>query len=357
MGDTMDLFYPVVQMLRQATHHTRFERRLGERLKRLSNDRDQAAAALTRTLTGIVQRPPAGALRKGAPDMVAIQRGKAQEMLSLLPQLGQPEQRSQLLTTARWLAAVDPRDEDTFQAFGLAFVLANAEVLAAMQAYLRPYVVLHMSCRPRLDRAQKSTQSFNVVNDPRVAQITVVGGGTDSALYQFDTQSGVLTVPAGDSYDQLAAKVVSAYFILAMVPTVQCVLKVDDDHRLGSAQALLSAFKRFAGQTRAGQWGKLYHNGFYGGHNRGWHLGKCGTAPINSQPYTYHGVLRWATGEEGYFINRGSLNRMIWTYAYFQQAVDNGLYEDVVMSDNLVRLGARLTPWPMQSVLAATVEY
>lgn len=355
----MDLFYPVEQWLRQVTGHARFDRYLGRRLARLSAARagQQLDTALREVLTAIAQRPPVGNLRKGAPDMVAIQGGKAKEMLGLVASLAQVDQRAELVGLGRWLASVDPRDEDTFQAFCLAILLANADVLAALRAHLGPYVVLHMSCVPRLDRAEKSTQSFNAVADARVSQITVVGGGADQALYQFDKQSGVLTVPAGDSYDQLAAKVVSAYFILALVPNVQCVLKVDDDHRLGSESALVKSFERFARQRRAGQWGKLYHNAYYGAHNRGWHLGKCGTAPINSQPYGYQGVLRWATGEEGYFINRGALNRVIWTYAYFQQAIDHGLYEDVVMSDNLVKLGAQLKPWPMQSVLAATVDY
>lgn len=355
----MDFFYPVEQLLRQVTGHARFDNHLRRRLARLAVEQvqQQPEVALRKVLTAIAQRPPVGNLRKGAPDMVAIQGGKAKDMLGLLPLLAQSEQRAQLVILARWLAAVDPRDEDAFQAFCLAVLLANAEVLAALHAHLGPYVVLHMSCVPRLDRAEKSSQSFSSVRDARVAQVTVVGGGADHALYQFDKTSGLLTVPAGDGYDQLAAKVVSAYFILALVPTVQCVLKVDDDHRLGSESALVRSFERFARQSRAGQWGKLYHNAYYGGHNRGWHLGKCGTAAVNSQPYGYQGVLCWATGEEGYFINRGSLNRVIWTYAYFQQAIDHGLYEDVVMSDNLVKLGARLKPWPMQSVLAATVEY
>jgi hypothetical protein len=352
MGDTMDLFYPAVQWLRQATQPLRFERHLRRRMGRLFAEREQAGPALQRLL-----QSASGPLRKGAPDMVTIKGGKAREMLALLPHMMHAESRAQLVRLARWLAAVDPRDEDAFQVFGLAVLLANAEVLQALHAHLRPFVVLHMSCVPRLDRAAKSTDSFKAVPDGKVAQITVVGGGFESGLYQFDSQSGILMVPAGDSYDQLAAKVVSAYFMLALVPKVECVLKVDDDHRLGSADALVRAFQAFAGQSRAGQWGKLYHNGYYGGHNRGWHLGKCGAAPINGQPYTYHGVLRWATGEDGYFINRGSLNRMIWTYAYFQQAVEQGLYEDVVMSDNLVRLGAKLKPWPMQSVLAAIGEY
>jgi hypothetical protein len=316
---------------------------------------DEAVASALRR---IAERPAMTGLEKGAPDTAEMLRQRALRSLALLPSLSQDAQAGrELLRLTRWMAASDARDAEAFVAYGLAFRLVHRPLLQQLQSRLTACVVLHMSCAPRLARAGASAESFLPVEAQGVSQLTVVGAGRDQVRFEWDDRRGVLLVPADDSYDHLAAKVASAYCLLAFVPGVRAVLKVDDDHRLASGQRLVRALAKAASAARPTQWGHFYRARYYGGHTRLWHAGKCGQAPINQEPYGYMGALTWCTGEQGYLLNRPALDRLLWAWIYFEKMIETALYEDAFVSDTLVRLGGRLRMQGMTRFLHATSAY
>lgn len=295
--------------------------------------------------------------RKGAPDAVAVLKSKAREALALMDSPQTETRDAALLSVTRWMASTDARDAETFHAYGLAFCLVHQRLLDDLRGRLTPHVVMHMTCRPRIGRAVQSSVSFASLETRGISQLNVVGGDPASSLFRWDASLDALCVPVADSYDHLAGKVAAAYFVLAMVPEVKAVLKVDDDHRAGDTHSLARLMSQATRCRAPTQWGHHYHSPYPAGHNRIWHLGKCGDTAINDTPYTYMGALSWCTGEHGYVLNRAALQRFVWAHVYFDGLVRTALYEDAFVSDTLLRLGGRTRPAPMRSLLKAVDAY
>ena len=348
---------PLVQWRRDIRRRQRFQRELAHRLSRVENDRPQAGAALRSLLVTMLARPPMASRRKGAPDAVSVLKGKAREAMDLLDSPQTEARDAALLAVTRWMASTDARDADAFHAYGLAFCLVHQPLLDYLQTRLTSHVVMHMTCRPRIGRAVQSSASFATLEAGGVSQIHVVGGDPASALFRWDEALGALSVPVADSYDHLAGKVAAAYFLLALLPQVKAVLKVDDDHRAGDTVSLARLLSQATRCRAPTQWGHQYHSPYPAGHNRIWHLGKCGDTAINDAPYTYMGALSWCTGEHGYVLNRAALQRFVWAHVYFDGLVRTALYEDAFVTDTLLRLGGRTRPAPMRSLLKAVDAY
>lgn len=358
MPSLSPLLDPCLQWLRSALQARRFDQALTARIARVHREATGLPGTLVDCLTRIAQREGATPRVKGAPDTVGLLRPRALQALATLKMGdGGREAQRTLLELTRWMVSADARDEDTFHAYGLAFVHVHADVMRALAQHLKPKVVMHMTCVPRIDRAQQSVASFERLPADEYSQISVVGSGADSVVFEWDPHGQVLRVPCSDAYDHLASKVSAAYFMLGMLPGRRVVMKVDDDHRLADASALRRAFERALRTTHARQWGHLYYCPLPAGHSRVWHIGKCGTAPINDVPYTHMGALRWCTGEHGYLLSHAALLRFVWAQFYYGAHTHSALYEDAYVSDMLLRLGGSIRVLPMKRLLAATSAY
>jgi len=224
-------------------------------------------ADVSAVLTSMLEHPaPPVTWPKGIPDLSAIKLTMARQVRSAL---AEGDDRG-ALDGMRDLAAVDMADGTTYAAFLSLLQATNGSVLAAARSAIRPRVVMHVSCLPRLDRARRSAGSFAVAESRGVSQVLVVGA-PDNDQFRFDASSNVLTVPAPDTYEHLPEKVVAALTFLSMCGNVEAVLKVDDDHRLKSWGELERGF-RLVQRDRPQQIGKLTDVGWPGMHRRAWHF-------------------------------------------------------------------------------------
>jgi len=245
----------LVQWLRDLRRRHRFHRELAHRLSRIDQDRHHADTALRQVLNALLERPPMASRRKGAPDAVAVLKSKAREALALMDSPQTETRDAALLSVTRWMASTDARDAETFHAYGLAFCLVHQQLLDDLRGRLTPHVVMHMTCRPRIGRAVQSSVSFASLETRGISQLNVVGGDPTSSLFRWDASLDALCVPVADSYDHLAGKVAAAYFVLAMVPEVKAVLKVDDDHRAGDTHSLARLMSQATRCRAPTQWG------------------------------------------------------------------------------------------------------
>ncbi len=303
-------------------------------------------------LKAYTDRPPTqAATSKGHPDMESIKRqmgvGVQQQLLA--------GRDAEALRQLHRLASVDLFDGDAFRLFLALTVHLNSATLAAARRALRDRVVMHLSCRPRIERAFQSRASFAPCEENGVAQIVVVGD-PHIHLFDFDASSGVLTVPAPDTYEHLPLKTMSAMFFFALLGNVQGLLKVDDDHRMKDKHALLWGFSRLQ-TARALQVGTLSRTPVLGWHPRAWHFGKSTDPVIDSKVFTLPGTTRWANGASGYYVNHAAIRLLLWSYVYFPEYIAIGMYEDIVISDLIERQGGHLGHIDMRRALSDTADY
>ena len=302
-------------------------------------------------LEKIARRAPDTHLEKGHPDTARIRSEFALSTQRQIDALGVDG----ALATARQLAALDMRDGEAFHLFGAMLATASETALSRARGSLKPWVVMHVTCEARIERAHESMRSFEAAAPSRFSQIIVLGR-PDAHAFAFDSSTRILTVPAQDTYEHLPAKLVAAMAFLALCANVEAVLKVDDDHRLRSATAMFAAFRQIA-RPHPLQAGELLDAGALGLHARTWHFGKTSDGRIGKRPFTFIGPSRWANGASGYLINRPTLRLMYWSYVYFQDAIDRGLYEDMTVSDLIERQGGQLVQRKMAPILGAVGDY
>ena len=307
----------------------------------------EVQAALERITRSASAPPPV----KGHPDVNAIKREFGRQVAEDLAR-GGPQQA---LQSAHRMASMDMRDASLFQLYVSLVGLANAATFAKLREVLSPHVILHLSCGPRVARAQESCHSFMPAERHGVTQIIVVGSA-EASCFSYAPETRVLTVPAADSYEQLPAKVVAAMYCLALTGRVQAVLKVDDDHRLNQLDELQRAFQRVQSSTPV-QMGRRTNIGVLGQHVRVWHFGKSADPILNDRPFTLPGTTRWLNGASGYFLNQQALRLLLWSHVYFAEYIRIGLYEDITISDLLERQGARLKILDMTRILATVDNY
>ena len=288
---------------------------------------------------------------KGHPDTEAIRKRFANEIARAL----QASSENSALAAARCLASMDMRDPATFRLFSAMLQQASRPALLWGRTHLQPKVILHITCKPRIDRAAASALSFTALEQDGVSQLLVVGSGRVDS-FQIDESLGILSVPAPDTYEHLPAKVVAAMSFLGLCPQVEVVLKVDDDHRLKSGRALSRLMSRAKG-VRPVQWGELLDSGALGLQARTWHFGKTQDPQLSGRPHSFASPSRWANGAAGYVLNRQALRLMFWSYVYFEDQIRTGLYEDAVISDLIERQGGRLVGASMAGALSTVEDY
>ncbi len=279
---------------------------------------------------------PLSTMTKGHPDTVAVKQELAAEVESHLAH----GRMAPALATAHRLASCDMTDAISFAIYLDLCRLMNAAALEAARRSLSRFLVLHVSCTPRLDRAMASVQSFVPAEAAGVSQLVVVGS-RESERFQFDAVRRVLTVPTRDDYESLPSKVIAGFFFLSLLGGVDGVLKVDDDHRLRDREALRRAFARLS-HAKPLQIGALTRIRELGRHPRAWHFGKCADPAVDRAVFTLPGTTRWANGSSGYLLNGPALQLMRWSHVYFPDYIRLGLYEDMVVSDLIERQGGRL---------------
>jgi hypothetical protein len=320
------------------------------------HDKAASAASPRQALAGLVQRistrPMAGPARsKGTPDLARIKQRFALELQEAA------EAKlfdSSFLSATRRLCASDMRDTDAFGAHLLGLRLNAADVLDRLRPGRR--VVLHLTCRDRMERADASVASFAPAAQVDASHVKVVGGGFESP-YAWEAPEGVLVVPAPDSYEHLPLKVLLAIQLLALLPSVSAILKVDDDHRLLDAGALEREFRRCESLPTPILIGRLIRNRFVGDHNRVWHFGKCEDPQLNRAPYGLPGPRQWVDGSYGYITNRRAMRALSIGLTYFMPYVGISLYEDVACSYLLQELGGSVRDRAMGTILNAVNEY
>jgi hypothetical protein len=308
-------------------------------------------ASLGERLARLERRRLASERSKGEPDRHAATQVLVEDISAALAR----DDGRRAIATALLLAASDVLNED---AFGLYVDLVkhfNAESLSAARRVLARNVVMHVSCEARLQRAEASCASFSPALSETTSQLIVVGD-EGAATYRYDAARNVLHVPTSDAYEHLPAKVISALSFLSLCGGVEAVLKVDDDHRLKSADALRRRFASIGG-GRPNLYGVISELDALGTYNRTWHYGKCTDEALNAQPHSFPMTTRWINGALGYLMNEAALRLMLWSGTYFSSYIAVSLYEDMTISDLVERQGGRLQDVAMAKALATVDEY
>jgi hypothetical protein len=346
----------MIRRLRRIYRDALFRRLITRRLTKFVTAQQSGLIAIHDLLDSFNMNTSVIPATKGEPDIVRIKSALATTVRTTLSDVdvSGPVDYGSACVTTRHLAAVDMRDERAFQLFLAVFSTHNQIVLQQLTDYLTPHVVLHMSCVPRIERAIASVASFREL-EPDVSQLIVVGAGENAPL-SFDANMGVLYLPVSDAYEHLPAKMVTAGFVLGLLPFVRCVLKVDDDHRLSDAAATRRCFSRYS-QPRPLQAGVIEAAHYHGAYVRAWHFGKCQNAERNTRPYSLLGEREWINGASGYFLSRGALDILVWSYVYFEDAIMGGLYEDVTLSALLQRNLCKLDAIRMTRCIATVTGY
>jgi hypothetical protein len=311
---------------------------------------DQVLAVANECIKGIFNEAPA-TLRKGAPDLVSQKKMWAKDIFNatsihLVNEEG--------LAVAEKIAAIDPRDANARRLWLACFWLQNKKTISAIKSTQAPLVALHMSCKPRLDRAQASIDSFQSIPSKDLTHVKLIGNGS---IYDYQQSSSLLQVPALDTYEHLASKVIDAYTLLAFCPGIKAVIKMDDDHRLLNANQLLRFLRKSARNKRATQSGTFYFTPFPAGHNHGWHHGKCKDPTFGDAAFGFPAPLSWATGEHGYILNRPALLRTIWARLYYRRWLKSVLYEDIALGEISEKLDIKRSPTDLSKAIQFESTY
>ena len=313
---------------------------------RTAVDCDSFAEQLLR----IERRPVDPDRSKGEPDRRAATQALAHAVAEALARDDSPA----VLSTAHRLAASDMLNDETLGLYVDLIAHFSADAFAGVRSMLRKNVVMHLSCQARLERAERSCASFAPAMGDSLCQLIVVGDES-AAIYRYEAARNVLYVPTSDAYEHLPAKVVSALSFLCWCGA-DAVLKVDDDHRLKSADALRKAFRSVA-SARPVQAGVVAALDALGTFNRTWHYGKCSDPALNAQPHSHPMTTRWVNGARGYLMNRLALRLMMWSGVYFSGYITTSLYEDMAVSDLIERQGGRLRSADMATILGTIDDY
>jgi hypothetical protein len=297
----------------------------------------------------------ASVAKKGAPSIVRIRADDLSLLAAALhPSSSQAVGEAELAAAAK-VASLDPADSGAFRLYLAVLWLLNEKVITALRTSLTTSrIALHVTCRSRLQRAERSIESFGPGNACQLTHLKLVGTGD---RYAFDPESRLLSVPSADSYESLPAKVFRALAILALVDKSSCVLKLDDDHRLLNERALDGLLESAAAARDAVQYGQVYRAALPSCHHRAWHFGKCADPMVGARVLEMPAPLKWATGEAGYILNRHATWRVLWGSLYYGRWLDEILYEDVALAELASKAGIRIVSTRMRYAIATTPDY
>jgi len=236
------------------------------------------------------------------------------------------------------------------------YLEANSEALASLLVLKPTWLILHISCHSRLNRANDSIASFKASqqDDIKHTHIIVLGGAEH---YRFDPVRLILYVPTPDTYEALAEKIFSALTLLSWIPSIIGILKLDDDHRLVSQANLSKAFLNLEKNPSIFLWGKIMKFD-YGYNGRIWHIKKLEDQhPLNLKPSEDWGAKSFCWGGAGYFMNAQYLAFIRHLHTYFRDPIKQAIYEDVFLGDVSERAQLKMAGISMLEILTTTNEY
>ncbi|HEY6645359.1 hypothetical protein [Povalibacter sp.] len=301
-----------------------------------------------RELRAVPLPPPS----KGSPSRAAI-RGSDLALLDAACREGSVTISIDELRAAARVASMEPANLQAFRLFLAAFWLHHEPLLESLRQASGKRVIVHMSCAPRLDRADRSIASFASHPLPNTSHLKLIGNGSRT----FDATTGLLSVAAADSYESLPQKMFQGLALVVMACDPDCVLKLDDDHRLKNAAELVRLFDFAASSREPMQLGLVNRAPIPSGHHRAWHFGKCANPDLNERILAVPAPLYWAAGSAGYMLNRPALWRVLWASLYYDQWLDGILYEDLALAETAGKTGIRLVNAPLDLAIGAVSDY
>lgn len=316
-------------------------------------NREDVVACLCRQirkLLAIEPSPPS----KGSPSRAAIRAPDLEFLDASCRDRSDVAIGAAELQVAARVASLEPTNLPAFQLFLAAYWLHHQPLIESLRGAADERLILHMTCMPRLSRADRSIASFDSQPLPRTRHLKLTGNGSRSS---FDPATNVLSVGAADSYECLPQKVFQGLALVVMACDPQCVLKVDDDHRLKNAAALERLFAFAASSSEPMQLGLVNRTPMPSGHHRAWHFGKCADPELNQRILAVPAPLQWAAGSAGYILNRPALWRILWASLYYDRWLDGILYEDLALAETSAKTGIRVVNAPLGQAIEAVTEY
>lgn len=277
--------------------------------------------------------------------------------LAVLSQLFEREHRGQqdagpidrwLFDRLRDLWSLHPQNS-AFQALmARLFLVLNGEPIQRLRQDLQgQWLVAHVSCQPRVDRAQASVESFPA-DTPGLRHLIVVGDPDHQAGgFLVDYDGTCLKLSCRDDYEGHCEKCLHLYGLLAWTAAPALLYKLDDDVALSRwddfrahLEDLQGAGAVYAGHVVAGS---PNHRKFW----HGWHLQKCRDAALESMGYQAPIASAYAEGGFGYALAPAALDAL--AYAYFTHRAFLESFT-ILYEDATVGLFLELAKIPLQAV-------
>jgi hypothetical protein len=219
--------------------------------------------------------------------------------------------------------------------YAAAFRHAYASEIRAFLGHSGPSTILvvHVSCRPYAARARRSADTFRDASG-RLKNVIVVG--IPGARYSLDATTEVLTVPAGDHYEDLPSKVAAALHFIGMTGYGGTVVKVDDDICCNDGELLgemVSVVSREADYS-----GRVFDPTVLPGQNRTWHIGKCASPALNWKPFSGIPHAAYAEGPI-YVLSANALHALSKAWLMFSDHFSESRYEDQAVGAALSHFG------------------
>ena len=270
-----------------------------------------------------------------------------------------PRNLCRSLVELRNLASLDPLNPALAPALEYLLRQRRPQAAKALRSHcVGRDVVLHVSCRDRLERAHASLSSFGA-DSTDLAHVIVVGHRRSGVPRRLDVHwdGVVLALPVSDAYEALADKVFYAYMVLHLLAGPRAVIKLDDDHHLADAHRfrqfldrLNSAAVPYAGHVLRGRSFQM---------PQGWHLGKCNRPQLHQMGAQVPFPAAYADGGFGYVLGPAGLDACARMYLSMQAFfnLDSVQLEDVFVGHAAQAAGLPLedcfdgVPFPATSPL------
>ena len=258
------------------------------------------------------------------------------------------------LKNLRSAIQVYPEFDDSFSRFGSVFLEYNREPLKLFERTYATskFVVVHVSCQPKLAIAERSSSSF-ADSTSEVETLRIVGDKSfPENKFHFDAGRRLLIVPANDAYEGLPTKVIKSFLFMGLARVTVPILKLDDDIICDDLAALKIVLSHVLGKSDYG--GRVLPPATRLSDSQFWHFGKCENSDINFRPdgmfffFPYvAGACYWLSGEAINLLSKIALLQD----RYFETE----LYEDRAVGTALNYYGIR--PYHYDLIAAGRVRY
>ena len=198
--------------------------------------------------------------------------------------------------------------------------------------------MVHVSCRPKLARAELSSSSFS---DPtsEVETLRIIGDESfPENKFHFDAGRRLLVVPANDAYEGLPTKVIKAFLFMGLSRITVPVLKLDDDVICDDLTVLKTVLKDVLSRSDYG--GRVLPPATRLSDSQFWHFGKCKNPDINFRPDGLFFFCPYAAGA-CYWLSGGAINLLSKAALLHDRYFETELYEDRAVGTALNYYGVR----------------